>query len=670
MPDRRILIVCGAIAALLVPSRGLAAVPQGVAAEQAEDWLAHLVPLPKTIQISGRVVTAPDKVRVEAADAAEPLVGQAVAELRECLGAPQTEGETAFTIRITFGGPAANELAKLPNADQAYLIRPAEDGAGLLLIGGGPRGAYYAGKTLQQLVRARRKAEKVELPLLRVTDWPDLEDRGLWGGDSYHQLRWMSDRKLNIDEQIASNRVDTRGQTEVGLRGDKQKMIDEGPALGVRPVPVVLHLEQISASGLFQAYPQLRGKGPADRLHPGAICYSRPEFPDVLAEWLLLWSSKPGVTEVDVWMAENMGGKTGCRCEHCANEDRSVLEARAIAAGWKKARQTRPDLGLRVLTSEATEDSNPQVFAQLPPDVKIWYYHSLATYNASESPMVPPYLAETARQRWVGVCCNFCAVVQFWQPFTGPQFIRARMNEFVDKKIGGVIGYAVPRLALTRFNTEAAAEWSWNAKGRSTRAFALSWAIREGYADPKLFADWTEVHGPVAWDMYGSDFPSGEKRRQPGPTVDLLRKGKLPELGVPSASVTAKPWGDIKSVEQLERDVRDAARSVELARQLGMPEFLQESLVIDGYVKAVKALWELRGLVRSGRVAEADRPAARDGFRTYAAGLAQARDGLRAWDRVMAGQTGGRGGVVARPVEIVGAMIADMQAFAREVGCE
>lgn len=71
---------------------------------------------------------------------------------------------------------------------------------------------------------------------------------------------------------------------------------------------------------------------------PGVICYSNPKFIPVLADWLVLWACTPGVHEVDVWMAEDMYGKTSCQCDACKKEDRSVLETAVILKAWQRAR--------------------------------------------------------------------------------------------------------------------------------------------------------------------------------------------------------------------------------------------------------------------------------------------------------------------------------------------
>lgn len=637
-----------------------------VSPDEARTWQRHLVPLPKQMDLTGRFRVPARQLAIVAPDEAESLVLQAVKELKEAAGAvAETPSAQTFTLKLQVGGRGAETLEQLPNADQAYLIRPTDQRDGLLLIGGGTRGLYYAAKTMQQFIRANRKGDLLEIPAVTITDWPDMEDRGFWGCDSYSHLRWMSDRKLNIDEQISRCGVDRNKRPFVRLSAGKRQIIDEGPTYGINPLPVVLHLEQLSNSGLFEAHPELKGKDG----RPGTICYSNPLFVDILVEWLLLWRAEPGVREIDVWMAENLAQQKGCQCDGCKKEDRNVLEARAIVAAWNKARRTQPDLGVRILTSEETEASNPEVFAELPEDMKIWYYHSLFTYNTAKKPMIRPYLVETARQgRWIGVCPNLCANVGTWHPFTGAQFIHYRMREFTQKGLKGFIGYAVPRLFHVWFNGEAAAEWSWNVDGRSPREFSLSYAVRQGYSNPEKFADWVEVHGPVAWAIYGSEFPAGHQRGHPGKLAALLKEGKLPEIGYVLWDVYALPWGDFKTAEQLKQGVPDAARAVQLAREIGIPQYLHESLVTQGYINALNALWELKHLVNNGRVGEADKPAARRAFTRYAQGLEQSRAALRDWE-ISLPDGDGNARIVGKSRDLLATMVAEMNDLASQLGC-
>jgi len=449
---RRIFIA--ALCVMWIDGFGLAASIQTASVSEAESqaWARHVVPLPKQMEIVSRLVVPAGEVAIVTSGASDPLIEQGVKELRESLGqaedGPQPK-HPSFTVSLELGGRDAAQLKERKNADQAYRILPGDRPTELRLIALTPRGLYYATKTLQQLIKAKVSGPTAELPILRVTDWPDLHDRGLWGGDSFAFSRWLSDRKLNTIEQISSTGVDKQGNTYARLAGGKRMMVEEGPTYGINPVPINVHLEHFGGRrGLFDAHPELKGQGGFE----GAICYAKPLFIDILADWIAGLGSLPGVTEVDVWMTENLRGKGGCRCPECRKEDRSVSEIRVILAAWEKAKEKGGDVGLRILTSEETEKSNKLVFAELPTDVKVWYYHSLTTYNSSEVPIVRDYLEAFARAgHQAGICLNLCATVPGAYPFTGADFMHYRMNEFVDKHLSGILGYAVPGVNYVRF---------------------------------------------------------------------------------------------------------------------------------------------------------------------------------------------------------------------------
>jgi len=146
-----------------------------------------------------------------------------------------------------------------------------------------------------------------------------------------------------------------------------------------------------------------------------------------------------------------------------------------------------------------------------------------------------------------------------------------------------------------------------------------------------------------------------------------LQEGKLPELGFVLWGAYRSPWGDIRSAEQLDGDVAAAKRAVALARRMGAPAFVQESLVVEGYVRSLAALWGLRAIVTADGIAEADRPAARRLFGDYVGALEQARSALPRWEAAV--QTGED----AKPytneaVELLSRMIDEMKATAAELG--
>ncbi|HSW45218.1 MAG TPA: glycoside hydrolase family 20 zincin-like fold domain-containing protein [Phycisphaerae bacterium] len=665
---RAVSIAAAVLGLMSAHAAGAAGVPLTKVDSQA--WIRHTVPLPRQIEISAKVAVPTAGVAIVAPESADIVARQAIIELRSCLGLSDggPPASPAFTITLQIDGPEAADLAKLRNADQACRITPAPDGNGLKIVATAPLGLYYGVKTLQQLVRPTVKDGFCDMPLLTMTDWPDMEDRGTWGTNNYDHIQWMADRKMNIAEQISAVGVNDDGRGWGKLKDGREPMIEIGPKVGLKPVPVVLHLEQVADKGVIKNYPQLKGQGECKE---GAICYSRPEFVTVLADWIVSLRGLPGVEEVDVWMAENMAGQKGCQCDGCKKEDRNVLEARVINAAWDQAKKrVKGPLGLRILTSEETEDRNTDVFDTLYPDIKIWYYHSLLTYTAGETPMLRPYLEEYAKKkgRWIGVCPNIVPVIHFAGPCTSPHFIHYRLSEFVDKGMSGLLGYATPRLYYQFFCVEAAAEWAWNVKGRSPREFSASWAVRQGYQAPERFADWVDLISPVAWDIYGSDWPHGELRENTPPRVAVrLVRGELGPLGSDLWGVYRSPWADIKTVEQLNENVAKTDKALELAKELGIPACVQESLVVQGYIRSLKALWELKQIVGKDGIAQNKKDQARHYFRMYVEGLKQAADTIPMWERGLPMYKAGED-FAARPVKVCTDAIEQMKQVAKDIG--
>lgn len=648
---------------------------RAVSQDEAAQWIRYTIPLPKSIVITGKATVPRDEVALSC-DSSDLVSVQACRELKEIFRRDRQPSpangielkriqKTTFVVALQLGGPESVQLKALRNSDQAYLIIPGANDKGLRLIALTPRGLYYAAKTLQQLVKPRATPNSVEIPIMRVKDWPDMEDRGLWGSDSFLHSKWLADRKMNLVEQIVAVGVDDLGKPFARPKPGHEAVLKDGMPRGVKFMPSILHLEQLGAR-LFPKYPSLKPTSGNE----SAICYSQPEFKDILAEWIVQLASIPGIREVDVWMSENLHQKGGCTCAECSKTDRDLLEARTVLAAWEKARKRVPGVGLRLLTSEETEDGNRLIIRELPKEVKFWYYHSLLTYNTGHDPMLRKYLADFTRGGgWVGVTPNLDATVHWTSPFTGAHFIRYRMREFVDKRFSGLTGYATPRILYSRFNVEGAAEWSWNSKGRSTREFALSWAVREGLKDPEKFAEWAELVGPVEWDVYGSHWPSGEQRNVPGHVADLLREGRLPRLGYVLWDAFRVPFGDIKTPWRLDRDVASAQRAVELSREMGIPEFVHESLIAQGYIRSLKALHELGKVVKPDGIAPENRESARRYFEMYDAGLAQASDELPKWEAIIAPGAGDRR-FADKPVRVITTARDEMRALAAERGIE
>lgn len=661
------LTVCVLISLFLTTGCASAAeFPQkSVTTDEAASWLRYVTPLPKSIGIESAVSVHPGYVVVTSPDSTDPLVAQAAKELRLAIG-PKV-GATAselkrFPISLEIGGSDAEPLRELKNSDQAYLIAPGK--GGLRLIALKPTGLYYASKTLKQLIRARATEDKILMPMVTVKDWPDLTRRGLWGADSHVWIPWLSDHKLNLVAQISRLEVDGTGRGQAAHKSGRESLVTEAPLHAVSVAPVVLHLEQVSGKGVLAAYPNVAAKGG----RKGTLCYQQPQIIDILADWYVDLAKLPGVEAVEQWLAENLGGEGGCQCEGCSKVDRDIIELQIVLKAFQKAKQRAPGLKLGISTTEETADNNDKIFAALPKGVHAWYYHSLLTYCTSHNPMASKAVADFASKGGdIGTVPSLCSNVNFPGPFTGPQFAHARMNEIVDKKLTRVLAYPSPGMVFTKFNVDAMAEWAWNSKGRSPREFALSWAVREGLKDPELFADWCEVNGPVAWDVYGSCWPEYQKRRNPEPVAQALKNRRLMTLEEANRNLFRGPWGDFRSPEQFAQDVGSAAKAVELAHKMGVPEYEFESLVVQGYMNSLNALWELNKIVTPTGIASGDRDKAKRHFVAFDAGLKQAVDTLPKWVSAVAPGTP-TAEFLEDPLRVIGSLRDSMAKTAQELG--
>lgn len=160
---------------------------------------------------------------------------------------------------------------------------------------------------------------------------------------------------------------------------------------------------------------------------------------------------------------------------------------------------------------------------------------------------------------WLGAYPQFDNSWRTVFPFTGPQFMRARMREFVGKKMESVTGYATPSNKFWAFNVAGLAEWSWNAEGRNEQQFARAWARRQGMQDVEAFAQWACLIGPLGWDLAGSRFPM---RLFWDPAKTILAKPTPMAFG-------GDLLAEITSAEHLERNITLARQALALAQTMG-----------------------------------------------------------------------------------------------------
>lgn len=639
---RHLLLSC--VPVMMLTSSAASGAPVAeLTAQEASSWQLWLCPLPREVSLTGKVTVPVAGLRVRLPAAATDLDRNLLLELAAALEAntgakPDLAGGVGPTsVVLDFRRRADDEelLGEKPNADQAYCLEMTAGADAPLITCHAltEHGSYFGMKTLKQLLlptlRGDGEAATVDVPLGRIVDWPDLEERGQWGGTAVRDLDWLTDLKYNLLEVHASLKVDEDGVGHATMNPDT---LDACRRHGVRVVPIIHHLEQLTHTGLFEAYPMIEAAVDTGNPNQRVICFAQPEIVKPLSDWLRELGEVAGVTEVMIWLSEE--GK-GCRCEQCAEAERFVQELEACVRALRVAQESCPELGLRVLLSQGSYATNDKVLQALPDDVKVSYYHGGLTYNTERKPMIYPALEPyLAQRRWMGVYPTLSSNWLTVAPFSNPEFTHYRLTEFVDKGLRNVVAYIVPTALYYRVNTEGGLEWAWNAHGRTPREFAGSFAVRHGLGDPEVFARWTELIGPAAWDLYASSFPYLEHWGAP---VARIAAGRM-RLGLGQSIFAA-----FTSPEQFEQNLQRCDEALRLAEEIGAAEFIAETKIVRGYTRTLQAVYQLSRIMHGDEgVKQEDRETAQRWFAVVQEGLDELIESYPPWSEACQVELGPR----------------------------
>jgi len=614
----------------------------------AQEWLRWVIPLPKEAQITQRVTVLAAEVRLSLHGSSGVLEQHALRKLRSLfLEEAGVDGSGGRELEILLGVcdeagrigdvtvPDAARLRELPNAEQAYLIRPIGTNR-LVLAASDARGLLYAALTLRQLLESQFRNDEVTIPLAVVTDWPDLSERGEWGCSSARDIEWLAERKMNLVEFHSPHQVTEDGKATSAI---SRSRLRRGRLNGVKMVPIISHLNGMGRRGVYRAYPGLRGKGKAAAHGEGksmmyAPCASHPQIHKIMSDWMCGYASYEGVRDICCWLSEP---KLKCECEECAKSGQFALEARAFVKAWHIAKVQYPDLRIRILLTQGSYNSNDKVLAEVPPEVGVTYYDGGRTYDSSPEPMIYPLLEEyAAKGRWLGCYPQLTPSWRIVSPWSCPQFVKFRMTEFVDKKLSSLAGYVVMDNRTYDFNVTAAAEWSWNAHGRDEREFSMAWATCNRLAPAETVADWATTLGPVAWDLYGARFVERYLFR-PGSIETVVLSGAKPMFGQGFLTY-------IKDAEHLRRNMTVCREALRLANKVGSPGMLAETKAILTYYDIVNQLCRIcTFLAEHGAIDTEERQTLQTELNRLTLAGALNVEALRDWERAAGlGSGGGR----------------------------
>jgi len=610
-----------------------------ISRHDAETLTRWLLPLPKELKFLGIADVPIDELFVRTDESPSELIQCAAKELNERLGTQRRDKRLAVLIGVK-SSPMFRDLRDIPdiesvrNADQAYAILPVPSAGGgsirgIALIGRTEVGAYYAAKTFMQLLDGAQALASSGgakgVPIARIRDFPDLEERGEWGGSANEDVEWFADMKMNLVESHCRYGYDEDGKVFAEV---DQELVRRCRTHAVRFVAIVSHLDQLASRGIFRKYPEVKGVRASDRLAETLfpVCWSKPNAWKAIADWVCAVASQPGVEYINLWLSECSG--TQCACPECKKTSQYEMEAKVAVAAYRAAQKVNPRLKFRILLTQGSYNTNDKVLAVVPRDVGITYYSGSATYNSNQEPMIYPLLEKYAAEGgWLGCYPQLTASWRIVSPWSCPQFIRFRMNEFVQKKLRCLCGYATPSNRFYDFNVTAAAEWSWNSTGRNEREFAIAWATRRRLPQPGKVADWAVTLGPVGWDIYGAHVP------YPwffGSVAAYLRKGALPPLG-------EEPFKYIKTEEEMEQNLAACERAMKLAREIGAPALIYETQTITGYMKMLKTLHQLSLLIAKKKsLNEDEKQRAAGMMKELDAATDAVVEGLKKWKEAVA----------------------------------
>jgi len=143
------------------------------------ELLRRIIPLPKMVSIKEIKRFSIYEIGVSHQLSYSPPLQSACNLLHKF--AKSKDANPKFSIRLALVESEQPVITDFPEDDQAYAIEPGENS--LLLIGNTHAGLLYAALSLSQIV-GNPIEDEVDIPILQIMDFPDISERGQWGGNS------------------------------------------------------------------------------------------------------------------------------------------------------------------------------------------------------------------------------------------------------------------------------------------------------------------------------------------------------------------------------------------------------------------------------------------------------------------------------------------------------
>jgi len=349
-------------------------------------WTRRVIPLPHEFSVKKEVVLSPSDISLKLRTGAGDVEKTGFAELENLFREKTGEVPSGKKFLILIGvlddkgavegrkvGNAVR-LKSLPNNQQAYIIE--SQGENTIIVAGlNERGVYYGIRTLYQLLEMTLTPDKAIIPLVSVVDWPDFDERGVWNFMTDEYLPWYASYKLNFSH-LSAGLVPNPVKREENVRvRDMTGYLKRRHIRAFVEAFSITHLNFLDRYfGLYQAYPELAGKGEKAwqkaNPHPQhrVPCATNPLMVKVLTE-IMESAAEQGARDFSVWLSEFT---SQCECEECMKTGQSEAETYAAISAWKKVREKYPDFVLRIFYAiTPPKDKIIDFFSKIPIEVKL-----------------------------------------------------------------------------------------------------------------------------------------------------------------------------------------------------------------------------------------------------------------------------------------------------------
>ncbi|MFA5154520.1 MAG: glycoside hydrolase family 20 zincin-like fold domain-containing protein [Clostridia bacterium] len=535
----------------------------------------RLIPLPKEISCNDIKKVAFNDVKIDVIFPEDALLLSAKRKLVSYFG---NSLYGSFRIRIVDPMPnTVNVLNHFKNPDQAYHIW--SDGA-INISALTSKGIMNGVRTLLQAVT--KEDGMFNIPLLFVYDYPDMSLRGQWGGDSMDDISYTASLKLNSLDYSGTFSIDSAGVGKAVL--EKPAVLENSIKEGVVLCSYIPHLEFVIGGYLNKPeYKDVINKiknvpteeAAARNDYKPGLCVSSEDTKKLVFDWMCSLAEIKGVKSVMVWLSENA---EPCMCEKCKGHEPFLLETEMLVELFEKFKKLYPDKGREILLTQGSFSVNEKILEIIPNDISVLYYHGSKTYISDKNPMIyeglMPFIEKGGK---MGV---YPQITHGWRcvfPWTAPDFIKYRCEEFTEKNIHKVVGYAVPSNIYHRFNVAAMAEWLWNTKGRDEESFMRAYATVNDI-DPDGFVKWCTLNMTPAWVLAENRFIVSQMFNY---QVIMKTKFDIEDFRFTDFTRTA--------IKDIDKYIRMADKAIKAAKQIEYEEGETESKCIASALRCAGA---------------------------------------------------------------------------------